>query len=897
MPGVLSGIKVLDLSWGIAGPAASMLLGDNGAEVTRIERPGPDPFEGMIDDRIYRRGQRSAVFDLKDPRDRQRFVALASQADVVIESYSPGTTARLGIDFETLRRHNPRLVYCSITGYGRQNRHADRPAYDQLVAARAGYQWEVRAWPGSPADHVAGRDLFPADTDLPAVERHWLERGGPVFTATPGPSISAAYLAALGTSAAIRAREVTGRGQWVETSLLQAIIAYQGSMWQRSEREAASTGRPAMMGPIMNYAPGVTIMSGPWSFYECSDGRWVNAWTSRPEWAILAGAGDQLGEPQPEDLDALMARTGGRGGTLEQQLRTRLAAVPIYKKFPQAAWVALAAQAGHQAVQPVRSPEEVRCDPGLLAEGAVVEIDDPELGPLRQAGVLYRMSRTPGAVRGPARSLGADTDEVKAEAASVVSEVLSTDTGATLAGPLAGVRALDFGLAVAGPWGGELLGQLGADVIKIDPPRQNMWLSTNMAMKVNRSKRHLSLDVKKPEGLKVAYDLISQADIVLMNMRPQAAKKLGLDYESIERVNPSVIYCRTRGFDDSRAHLPGNDQTGNAVGGTEWEDGGMAKGGRPYWSVASGGDLGNGYLSAIAMVQALYHRDRTGQGQQVDTSILNAALFGTAQVYTTPDGTRFERPTVDSELLGLSALYRLYRCGEGWLCLAVFTPAEWEALVRAFPVLEGDARFATPQARRVNDAALALVLSEQLMSDSAEGCFKRLDEAGVPCEVSSIEFSEGFLDDPEMLRLGWAVSRPGQRIHGRMEMFGRVVGFSDTEAEIGGPPPVPGQHSREILNQFGYSDEDIDTLSFKRVLERGMRGTFGLELAGVHSGALAAAGRELVESAPMTFSQLAQRSPGAGRTIRPPPWPRACAPSSRWCRCRRERSGAGPGSR
>jgi crotonobetainyl-CoA:carnitine CoA-transferase CaiB-like acyl-CoA transferase len=389
---------------------------------------------------------------------------------------------------------------------------------------------------------------------------------------------------------------------------------------------------------------------------------------------------------------------------------------------------------------------------------------------------------------------------------------VSTDTGAALAGPLAGVRALDFGLAVAGPWGGELLAQLGAEVIKIDPPRQNMWLSTNMAMKVNRSKRHLSLDVKKPEGLKVAYDLIRQADIVLMNMRPQAAKKLGLDYESVEKVNPSVVYCRTRGFDDSRAHLPGNDQTGNAVGGTEWEDGGMAHGGRPYWSVASGGDLGNGYLSAIAMVQALYHRDRTGQGQQVDTSILNAALFSSAQVYTDPGGKRFERPTVDSDLLGLSALYRLYECGEGWLCLAVFTPGEWDALVAALPSLAGDARFATPSSRRSNDAALVAILSSQFVSDSAEGWFKRLDEAGVPCEVSSIDFSEGFLDDPEMLRLGWAVSRPGQRIHGRMEMFGRVIGFSDTQAEIGGPPAVPGQHSREILSEFGYSDQDIDAL-------------------------------------------------------------------------------------
>ncbi len=212
------------------------------------------------------------------------------------------------------------------------------------------------------------------------------------------------------------------------------------------------------------------------------------------------------------------------------------------------------------------------------------------------------------------------------------------------------------------------------------------------------------------------------------------------------------------------------------------------------------------------MVQALYHRDRTGEGQEVDTSILNAALFSTGWVYTTADGRRFERPTVDSELLGPSALYRLYECREGWLCLAVLAPADWDAVVDVVPVLQGDARFATGESRRANDQALSDALAAVFRTDSADGWFKRLDDAGVPCEVSSVEFAEGFLDDPDMTRLEWAVSRPGQRVHGRMDMFGRVIDFSDTRADIGGPPAVPGQHSREVLRQLGYSDERIDGL-------------------------------------------------------------------------------------
>ena len=809
--GVWDGIKVLDLSWGVAGPSAAMLLCDHGADVIRIERPEGDPFDGMLDDRVYRRGQRSAVIDLRSDDDKGRFLALAAAADVVIESFAPGVTDRLGIDYGTLAASNPGLVYCSITGYGRTSRHAARPAFDQLVAARTGYQWEVRCWPGSAADLAAGRDPLLGDTGIAAAERHWFERPGPVFMTTPSGSVAAGYLAALGISGALRARGVTGRGQWVETSLLQGMFAYQGYGWLRFER-GGGAGRPVLMGPIMNHGPGVSLMSGPWSFYQCGDGRWVNQWTARPEWAILAGEGDQLRPVDQAELDALMAETGGRAGSLEQQLRTRLRAIPVFAKFTQAEWVRHSAAAGF-CMQPVRSPEEVRCDPALLAEGSVVELDDPELGPLRQAGLLYRLHRTPGRVSGPAPIRGADTAAVRAEAdAGKGRQAAAPATPVEMAGPLAGVKVLDFGLAMAGPWGGEMLAHLGADVVKIDPVRQNVWLSSNMSMAVNRSKRHLQLDVKVPEGLAAAYELVRQADIVLMNIRGQAAQKLHLDYESLQAVNPALIYCHTAGFDDSRATLPGNDQTGNAVGGTEWEDGGCANGGRPYWSFGTGGDLGNGFLSAVAMVQALYHRDRTGEGQKVDTSILNAALFATARCYTTPDGTRFDRPTPDPELLGLSALYRLYQCAEGWLCLAAFGAESWKALTAVMPALRDDDRFATAEARRANDGALQRVLEERFSTDAAVGWFKLLDEAGVPCEVSSIEFIEGLYDDQELIDRELIVTRDGHPVHGRMEMFGRLVEFSDTTPPVGGPPAVPGQHSREVLREYGFADADIDRL-------------------------------------------------------------------------------------
>ena len=689
--GVLDGVAVLDLSWGIAGPAATMLMADNGANVTRIERPGPDPFEGWLDYRTYHRGKRSAELDLTDTSDYERFLTLVSHTDVLVESFADGTAERLKIDYATLQQINPRLVYCTISGYGSTS-HRNRPAYDQLVAARSGYQWEVRAWPGSAEDSLAGRDLFGPDTKIPASERHWFDRPGPAFTATPGPSISAAYLASIGISAALRARNLTGRGQHVQTSLLQGVIAYMGTGWQRSSNRV-DPSKAAMMGQIMTTIPGVGMMSGPWSLFQCRDDKWINLWTSRPEWYILAGAGDELRHPLASELEESLQRTGGRNGTLEVQLQTRIEALPIIRKFTQREWFEAAAAAGI-ACQPVRSPEEVLTDQALLDVDSVITVEDDELGLLRQPGVLYKLYGSPTRITKGAPKRGAHTDEVRAwadatpRATSPVVAASAAGNGAAAAvperGPLTGLRVIDFGLAVAGPWCGELLAQLGADVIKVDPPGQNPWLQSNMGMKVNRSKRHVSLDAKNPQGKLIIDDLVRSADVVIMNMRPQASVKLGLDYESLRSLNPSIVYCRTAGFDPTRAHLPGNDQTANAVAGNSWEDGGMARGGRPYFSGASGGDLGNGSLAVIAIVQALYHRDRTGIGQQVETNIMNAVMFSWARAYSTPDGRRIERPTVDPELHGYSALYRLYACSEGWLCIAVFGDASWRALCRRY---------------------------------------------------------------------------------------------------------------------------------------------------------------------------------------------------------------------
>jgi crotonobetainyl-CoA:carnitine CoA-transferase CaiB-like acyl-CoA transferase len=156
MKGVLGKLRVLDLSWGIAGPVAGMLLGDHGAEVTKIEPPGGDPFRFLSGYPVWGRGKRSATLDLRSAEGLDTFLALAREADIVLESFSPGTTRRLGINYEVLAEQNSRLIYCSITGYGSSGKHAERPAYDALVAARTGHQWEHRGRVGGTIDILSG---------------------------------------------------------------------------------------------------------------------------------------------------------------------------------------------------------------------------------------------------------------------------------------------------------------------------------------------------------------------------------------------------------------------------------------------------------------------------------------------------------------------------------------------------------------------------------------------------------------------------------------------------------------------------------------------------------------------------------------------------------------------
>jgi crotonobetainyl-CoA:carnitine CoA-transferase CaiB-like acyl-CoA transferase len=807
MSGVYSGLRVLDLSWGIAGPLVGMLLADHGADVVKIEPPGGDPFrKGGRTELAYRtwqRGKRSAILDLKDPADLDVFKALAAHADILIESFSPGVTARLGIDYETLAPLNPRLIYGSITAWGRDNAHSDRPGYDLLVAARSGLNWDHRGWPETNNLHMSG-----AEDPLPGleVEWDWLQgppREGPMTTAMPAPSMGAFYALTTALDAALVARETTGRGQWVETSLFQGAGASNMMGWQRTENPYAE-----------GFNTWINCSRTPKGHFECADGRWIHNWVPNARFLIGSSEGDSINLSP----DLSVQNDPDRFGSGIEEAYVIAHYHPILaervKKFGADDWLAAAA-AADVPLQEARPPETALADPLLLADGCVREFDDPVLGTIRQVGVVIDMEKTPSVPGGAAPEAGQHTAEIKAEAAALKAKpaLQAGPEKAKLAAPLSGLRVLDLGLAIAGPFGTQQLADLGADVIKVNAFHDSYFHRNHICYNANRGKRSLCVDLKTPEGMQVLRELVATADVVQHNMRYDAAVRLGVDYESLKQIKPDLIYCHTRGHDRGpRERLPGNDQTGACIAGLEYEDGGMADGGKPMWSLTAFGDTGCGFLSAIGILRALYHRSKTGEGQFVSTAIVNAHMLNCSHVLARPDGTGFARPKLDRDQTGMWALNSLYETADGWIAVVALREADWAALRGVLKATSLDAAdFATADARRTNDKALRTALAKAFKARPAAEWLHALDNAGVPAEVSDPTFGVRLHDDAEFRRRNWTVGYR-QELVGVFEHFGLLYDFSETPGVIQGPPLVIGDGTKAIMSELGYTPERIAEL-------------------------------------------------------------------------------------
>jgi crotonobetainyl-CoA:carnitine CoA-transferase CaiB-like acyl-CoA transferase len=367
--GVLEELRVLDLARGLAGSLAGVYLSDQGAEVIKVEPPGGDPTRALSASHVWNRGKKSVILDLKDVDGKGQFEQLAATADVLLESFRPGTMDRLGLGYETLAAINPRLIYCSITGYGRRGPSRDRPAYDALVQARLGMHFEQPSYRKHPDGSYVD---------------------GPVFLYVPLPSYGAMLLAGTGIAAALHAREVTGAGQWVETSLAQGALMWASQIRYRAEHEPA------------NFA--TVPYHGRGTVYECADGNWVHLMTVRNSDQVLYDLLDVAPEGRNQPGERL---------SVDERNRRRVYLETAFRRLPRDQALALLQPAGVPVV-PVQPAWDAYSTPQLVHNGMVVEVDDPDEGPIRMIGIPYWLEKTPSSVQGPAPRPGQDTDEVLA---------------------------------------------------------------------------------------------------------------------------------------------------------------------------------------------------------------------------------------------------------------------------------------------------------------------------------------------------------------------------------------------------------------------------------------------------------------------------------------------------
>jgi crotonobetainyl-CoA:carnitine CoA-transferase CaiB-like acyl-CoA transferase len=605
-------------------------------------------------------------------------------------------------------------------------------------------------------------------------------RPGPMFVDVRAPGSGAAFIMTASVLGLLWRRALVGEGGWAETSLYDGMLATLGCMIGRSERAG----------------PGVETYweKGSWFpnfLYRCADGELVQVWFGGK--GMYAKLIEVLGDEPSEQgyyTDQATGKLNDRAIRWREMFATRTRDV----------WIERLRAVG------------VACEP-VLGSGEALE--DPHL---HETGIALT------------RSEQGHDDVVVATPLTVQpfspdQERSSPRAPARRVGLLEGIRVVDFSMFVAGPLAGEILADLGAEVIKVEPPQGEAMRGAAYAMAAcQRGKRSLAIDITAPEARPVVDRLLRWGDVVLHNFRVGVSERLGIDEATVAARSPQAVYCHASAFGafGPRAKMPGNDALMQALTGFERAIGGA--GNDPIAATWIPIDMSGGWIAASGILAGLYARAMTGQGQRVATSLLGAGMLLQSGVFQR-DGQVVRGPELDRSQTGYGPGYRIYQGGDGgWFAVVIPDHATWIRL-RALPQLTALPAAYTPlrsgagdeDARRAEE-----VLAAAFTADPVSVWVDRLRLLGVLAEpvleMDRNGFRQGVLDDPVNRQLGRVVAYETPE-WGHFEQIGPLLRTGPDKP--GAPPlmlPGVGQHNVEVLRDLGFGPGEIEALLEAKVL-------------------------------------------------------------------------------
>jgi crotonobetainyl-CoA:carnitine CoA-transferase CaiB-like acyl-CoA transferase len=798
---IFAGIRVIDLTQGMAGSLTTMILGDFGAEVIRLEPPGGDPLWDHPAYLLWQRGKKSVAPDWDSAAGRDKVRELLQGADIFIESLQPGQAGKLGLGWDDVHAANPALIYHSLSAFGQDGPYRDLKPYDGIVNAKAGRMRDQVGW----------------------------QKLRPTFRAVNDISYHTAMFTLQALCAALVVRAETGRGQRLEGTLLSGATApnnnwrrfvgeelgpdlYPGELSMEAVARGELTADRHESDPLTANPSQICLQTG--------DGRWIMH--SHIQQDLFDAWIDTIGFGWIRDDDRY--RDAPRFANNEDRIALNHLIFARFKEKSALEWREIYRQNPDCAGEIMQTTQEALGHEQFIANGHVVDIEDPRVGAMKQLGPFAKMSETPAHIDRPAPFPGQHTEEIFARLP--LAPPVIVPKGGNPHRPLEGITVLECASWLAAPFAGALLADLGARVIKVEPlsgdPYRRMPTNENM-IRAFQGKENLSLNLKSAEGRDIFYDLVRQSDIVMHNFRPGVPARLGMDYATLKAIKPDLVYVYagsygTLGPDSARAAF--NPTMGAFSGNSVFQSG---RGNNPKGDQSPDPIAGSGV--ATGMMLGLAARVLTGKGQYIETSMMNSNMYCNSD-----DAFSYARKPArrspDEQQLGLEATYRLYQAADGWVFLAAQFDDEFRLLCKALerPDLADDPRFATWEQRIANSSALGEQLAPIFQGQPADDWERKLTALGIGCVRADKSSHVRFLyEDPHVQATGLMVQTRtdeflAQAPDGAYWRHAPVVKFSDTPCEAGKPYEGQGAHTGQILRWLGYDDARIGALAAQRVI-------------------------------------------------------------------------------